>query len=168
MGKGLYFILHSALIAAMAVTAVAVCLNARENTSPEQPAPIETTAYVALETEAETPLAIEAESEETAEPQDIFLGEFLLTAYCGENYPHICNDGDSTHTATGTKPTAGRTIAVDPKIIPYGSKVVINGNTYIAEDCGGAIKGKRIDIFCPTHAEALEFGIQYANVTILK
>lgn len=170
MGKGLYFILHSALIAAMAVTAVAVCLNARENTIPEQSAPIETTAYVTLETEAEAPLVVETEAVETAAPesQDVFLGEFLLTAYCGENYPHICNDGDATHTATGTTPTAGRTIAVDPKVIPYGSKVVINGNTYIAEDCGGAIKGKRIDIFCPTHAEALEFGIQYADVTILK
>lgn len=89
-----------------------------------------------------------------------------LTAYCCENYPHICNNGDATNTATMTTPTPGRTIAVDPTVIPYGSEVVINGHTYIAEDCGGAVKGNRIDILFATHQEALEFGIQYADVEI--
>lgn len=96
------------------------------------------------------------------------LGVFTLTAYCGENYPHICNDGDSSQTATGTTPTEGRTIAVDPDVISYGSKVIINGHEYIAEDCGGAIQGKRIDIFFDSHKIALEFGIQEAEVYILK
>lgn len=41
----------------------------------------------------------------------------------------------------------GKTIAVDPSVIPYGSIIKINGNEYIAEDCGGAIKGNKIDIF---------------------
>lgn len=89
-----------------------------------------------------------------------------LTAYCGENYYHICNNGDATNTATMTTPTPGRTIAVDPTVIPYGSEVVINGHTYIAEDCGGAVKGNRIDVLFATHQEALEFGIQYADVEI--
>ena len=96
------------------------------------------------------------------------LGVYKLSAYCKQNYHHICNDGDSSTTATGTVPTAGRTIAVDPRVIPYGSKVVINGHTYIAEDCGGAIKGKRIDIVFNTHKEALAFGIQYAEVFIVE
>lgn len=91
---------------------------------------------------------------------------FKLTAYCIENYPHICNDGDATHTATGTVPTPGRTIAVDPKVIPYGSEVVIYGHTYIVEDCGGAIKGNCIDIVFETHEEALDFGVQYAEVEV--
>lgn len=97
----------------------------------------------------------------------ISLGKCKITAYCRENYPHICNNGDSSKTATGTTPTAGRTCAVDPKLIPYGSKIIINGHTYIAEDCGGAIKGKRIDICFNTHQEALNFGIRYADVYIL-
>lgn len=99
------------------------------------------------------------------EPKGRIL-ECRLSAYCTENYPHICNDGDATHTATGTVPTPGRTVAVDPTVIPYGSEVIINGHTYIAEDCGGAIKGNRIDIVFETHAEALEFGIQYAEVEV--
>ena len=98
------------------------------------------------------------------ETTTVSVGVCKLTGYCKENYPHICNDGDSTKTATGTTPTVGRTVAVDPKLIPYGSKVTINGHTYIAEDCGGAIKGNRVDILFATHQEALDFGIQYAKI----
>ena len=96
----------------------------------------------------------------------INLGIFKCTAYCGENYPHICNDGDASNTATGAKPEAGRTISVDPRLIPYGTKVIIDGRTYIAEDCGGSIKDKRVDIFFNTHQEALNFGIQYKEIYI--
>ena len=92
----------------------------------------------------------------------------VVSAYCKENYPHICNDGDSTYTATMTTPTAGRTIAVDPNIIPYGTRVEIEGvGVRIAEDCGGAIKGNRIDLLFDTHEEALEWGMQTRQVTIL-
>lgn len=91
---------------------------------------------------------------------------FVISAYCGENYPHICNNGDSSTTATGTTPTAGRTIAVDPNVIPYGSEVIIDGHSYIAEDCGGAIKGNRIDLFFSTHEEALSWGKKTKEVII--
>ena len=90
-----------------------------------------------------------------------------MTAYCNEMYPHICNDGVSTKTASGTVPTVGRTIAVDPRVIPYGTQVVIDGHTYIAEDCGGAIKGNKIDILFETHQEALDFGRQTKEIKIL-
>jgi 3D (Asp-Asp-Asp) domain-containing protein len=95
---------------------------------------------------------------------------FVVSAYCKENYPHICNDGDSTYTATGTIATSGRTVAVDPKFIPYGTKIEIEGTgVRIAEDCGGAIKGEnRIDLLVETHQEALEWGIQTRKVKILK
>lgn len=95
----------------------------------------------------------------------VSLGVCKVTAYCMENYPHICNDGDSTRTSTGATPTVGRTVAVDPSVIPYGTEIIINGHTYIAEDRGGAIKGKnRFDILFATHQEALDFGIQYVEV----
>lgn len=110
-------------------------------------------------------IVIKEESEvEEVVPENVSLGVCKLTAYCKENYPHICNNGSSNSTATGTVPTVGRTIAVDPSVIPYGSQVIINGHTYVAEDCGGAIKGNKIDILFETHKEALQFGVQYAEV----
>lgn len=94
------------------------------------------------------------------------LGEFKLTAYC--TCPKCCGAWADGITFTGTEATPGRTVAVDPSVIPLGSTVEINGVSYIAEDIGGAIKGKRIDVLFPSHQEALEFGVQYSNVSILK
>ena len=65
-----------------------------------------------------------------------------------------------------TKATANRTIAVDKTIIPYGTIVIINGNEYVAEDTGSAVKGNIIDIFFDDHEEALNFGVQYADVYV--
>ena len=123
-------------------------------------------------TEVEKPIieAVEIEEPiktEEAVSNEVSLGVCKLTAYCKENYPHICNNGDSNTTATGTVPTVGRTVAVDPSVIPYGSKVIIYGHTYIAEDCGGAVKGNKIDILFETHQEALRFGVQYAEVFVI-
>lgn len=83
--------------------------------------------------------------------------EVTATAYCP---CEMCCGKSDRITATGTVAKEGRTIAVDPAIIPYGTEVEINGVTYIAEDCGGAIDGYDIDIFFDSHEEALEFGIQ--------
>lgn len=71
-------------------------------------------------------------------------------------------------TSTQTWPEAGRTIAVDPRVIPYGSRVLINGHEYIAEDCGGAIKGNRIDIFMDTKAECDDWGIKPIQIEVLE
>ena len=89
------------------------------------------------------------------------LGEYILTAYCGCSK---CSGGWGSKTSTGTTCKAGRTIAVDPKVIPYGTKVIINKHEYTAEDCGGGIKGKHIDIYFDSHSEALQFGRQKAVV----
>lgn len=104
-----------------------------------------------------------AERIETS-PAFLDLGEFELTAYC--SCSECCGKWADGITATGTKATAGRTIAVDEDVIPYGYEVIINGHTYVAEDCGGAIIGKRIDIYFDSHSEALEFGRQTANVLL--
>ena len=100
---------------------------------------------------------------EIEEPKEINLGKFKLTAYC--SCKKCCGKTDGI-TATGTKAKAGRTIAVDKNVIPYGSKVMINDKEYVAEDCGGAIKDNHIDVFFNTHDEALNFGVQYASVYI--
>lgn len=91
------------------------------------------------------------------------LGTFTITAYC--SCEKCCGKTDGI-TSTGTKATAGRTIAVDPNVIPYGTEILINGHTYIAEDCGGAIKGNRIDVYFDTHNEAVVFGRQQTEVFI--
>ena len=85
------------------------------------------------------------------------LGNFVITAYCT---CRVCCGvySGGNRTASGTVPTSNRTIAVDTSVIPFGTKVVINGQVYVAEDRGGAIKGKRIDMFFMTHKEALRWG----------
>jgi len=89
---------------------------------------------------------------------------FEATAYTLED-----GNGDGL-TASMTVPQVGRTIAVDPAIIPYGSKVIVNGHTYVAEDCGGDIKGNRIDIYMGSgsdaYKEAMQFGRQWVEVQI--
>ena len=100
---------------------------------------------------------------EPEEPTLKSLGTFKLTAYCACS--RCCGKCDGI-TASGTIATAGRTIAVDPSKIPYGTEVVIYGHTYIAEDCGGAINGNKIDIFFNSHTEALNFGVRYAEVFV--
>lgn len=92
------------------------------------------------------------------------LGTFKITYYCCEKYPHICNAGPPYKTATGTTPTPKRTIAVDPNVIKLGTHVLIDGVEYIAEDTGGAINEKRIDICVKTHAEAISLGTTTAEV----
>lgn len=93
------------------------------------------------------------------------LGNFTITHYCCEKYPHICNAGPPYKTATGTTPHVGG-CAVDPKKIPLGSYIKINDVVYHAEDTGGAIKQNRIDIVVPTHKEALAKGKYTAEVFI--
>ena len=88
-----------------------------------------------------------------------------LTAYC----PCVkcCGKSDGI-TASGTQATAGRTVAVDTRLIPYGTEIFIDGKTYVAEDCGGKVKGYTIDVFFDYHEEALNFGRQTKTVKIYK
>lgn len=97
----------------------------------------------------------------------VYLGNFKLTAYCAETHPHICGEGAGV-TASGTIATPGRTIGVDPSIIPYGTEVYIEGIGWrIAEDTGGAIGGNHIDILVDTHENALSLGVNSGGVWML-
>lgn len=100
----------------------------------------------------------------TTQSESNSIGTFKLTAYC--SCKKCTTDGDGI-TASGTVATQGRTIAVDPDVIPYGTVVIINGREYVAEDSGGKwIQGNEIDIFFVNHEEAIAFGIQYAEIFI--
>ena len=94
------------------------------------------------------------------------LGTFRITHYCPCS---ICNGPYINGvTSTGALATTNHTIAVDPTQIPYGSKVVINGQVYVAEDCGGGIKHNCIDIYVATHEEGDAKGVYYTDVYLLQ
>lgn len=96
----------------------------------------------------------------------------LSVASCGKRPGHP----EYGVTKTGTRATAGRTVAVDPRVIPLGSTLYIkfpdeykylNGR-YIAEDTGGAVRGNIIDIFLGENEQETKiFGIQKVKVYIL-
>lgn len=76
-------------------------------------------------------------------------------------------------TSTGSRVHVG-TVAVDPRYIPYGTRMFImaRSGSYVygvseAEDCGGAIKGDRVDLYLPTYEECMEFGRRVCTVYYL-
>lgn len=88
--------------------------------------------------------------------------KFKTTFYCGCS---ICNgQWTGQPTKSGVYPQAGRTIAVDPNIIPLGTEVYIDGKKHIAEDTGSAIKGYIIDYYVDSHEEALKLGVKYKTL----
>lgn len=99
------------------------------------------------------------------------------TAYCpcelccgvwSEEHPSRKGTGYVQKTSSGTIPTEGRTIATDPSIIPCGTKVIIEGKEYIAEDTGSGVKGNHIDVFFESHEAALEWGVKTLEVTLIE
>lgn len=116
-------------------------------------------------------------TEPPTEPDDGLrsLGTFKLTAYCScqkccgsyaLNRPVDESGNEIVYGSIGVRLEAGVSIAVDPRVIPYGTQVVIDGHTYTAHDTGGNIKGSRIDVYFDDHQEAWDFGTQYAEVFI--
>lgn len=121
------------------------------------------------------PIEEEPTTETVEEPELICLGEFKVTAYC--TCPTCCGIWSQDHpsrigtdyiqkTASGTIPTADRTVAVDTSVIPFGTVLLIDGQEYIAEDTGNAVKGNSIDIYYATHEEAVNHGVQYKTIYI--
>lgn len=127
--------------------------RAAENKNPE------TTQVVENSVEIVENVKFEAETTEKPYTEK----EMIITAYCP---CEKCCGKNNGITASGTKAKQGRTVAVDPRYIPYGTEIIIDGQTYIAEDCGGAIKGDRIDLFFDSHSEAVSFGKQTKIVRI--
>lgn len=109
-----------------------------------------------------------------------YIGEFDTTFYCagfGDGCP-ICQTNGITSTGTVCSPLGNAlvTIAVDPRVIPYGTKLkILWGNNIIygiAEDTGGFAGGlypvKRIDICVANHEEALQYGIMELKLYIVE
>ena len=105
------------------------------------------------------PLTIELICEEPEGAAWQSIGECTITHYCG--CADCCGKSDCI-TATGTLAKMGRTVSVDPSIIPLGSEVLINGVVYVAEDTG--VRGKAVDIYIESHEQAEQMGTYSALV----
>ncbi len=97
----------------------------------------------------------------------IRTGQFVATGYSQ------FNEGCDEITATGSRVRPG-VVAVDPKVIPYGTRmfIVSNDGAYIyglstAEDCGGAIKNNRVDLYFETDPECFQFGVRDCTIYFL-
>lgn len=135
---------------------------------------VETQLIEEVETTIDT---IEETTEEVTEEPDEFisLGTFYLTAYCSCEKccgywatvrPKDEYGNEIVYTASGAIAQEGLTIAVDPTVIPYGTEVIIDDHVYIAQDCGGGIKGNRIDVYFNNHETACKFAVRNAEVFI--
>ena len=112
-------------------------------------------SYNKIITLNQTPIIIEKESN----IPHTYIGEFDITFYT-----HTGNK-----TSTGVYPQINRTIATDPKVIPYGSIIFVEGyGAFIAEDTGADIKNNRLDIFVDTRKEAIEKGRRKAKVYVIE
>ena len=110
------------------------------------------------------PAALGIEEERTV---DVSRGSGRAVYVSATGYSAF-DPGNSSRTATGTLVRHG-VIAVDPSVIPLGTRVFIPGyGAAVAEDIGGGIKGYRIDIAFETHAEALSFGRQDLEIFIME
>ncbi len=97
-----------------------------------------------------------------SDAKEMFVTATAYTAYC---------TGCSGTTAYGIDLRSNpnqKVIAVDPKVIPLGTKVWVEGyGEAIAGDTGGAIKGNKIDVFIPTYGSAMEWGVKKVKIKVL-
>lgn len=95
-----------------------------------------------------------------------YVGTFKVSAYCS---CRLCCQKSDGITASGAKVQEGRTIAADWSVLPVGTVIELEGlGQRIVQDRGGSIKGNKLDLFVNNHQDAINFGIQYLKVYIVK
>lgn len=127
-------------------------------TDPYEPVP---GAYDGLTKQEIKELAAEREAARLIDQQVSRGGQVMVmeaTAYTWTGY----------RTATGTWPIRG-TVAVDPEVIPMGTKLYVEGyGLAVAADTGGAIKGNIIDVYLPTESECWQWGRRQLEVRVME
>lgn len=95
-----------------------------------------------------------------------YVGTFKVSAYCA---CRACTGKIDGITASGAKVQEGVTIAADWSVLPKGTVIEVAGiGQRIVQDRGGSIKGNELDLFVNNHQDAINFGIQYLKVYIVK
>ena len=95
----------------------------------------------------------------------VSMGTCKVTYYCS---CEECSGEYGLLTSTGTHCEEGRTCAVDPDVIAYGTRVKIGDHVYVAEDCGTHVQGDHIDIYLDDHERTERLGVQYKKVYLVK
>lgn len=121
----------------------------------------------ALKAEREAEEKRKAEEEAKRKAEEAKRGRLVARMRC-TFYTGSADEGGSI-TALGTPVTPWYTVAVDPRVIPLGSKIRIEGfnGIFYCADTGGAIKGNIIDIAVGSKSEANRLGVQYHNVYLV-
>lgn len=160
----------AAIIIAEVLILAGLHINAHAGTYQELQAKYSNTVEVGI-----APGETEAQESVVKISEEIPLGSFKLTAYCGctkccgRNAKKGENGEWLAITRTGVRAQKNHTISVDPKVIPLGSKVRIGSIIYTAEDTGGKwVQGNHIDIYLGDHEAAKQFGCQRADVYLIK
>lgn len=94
-----------------------------------------------------------------------YISDCLVSHYCACKI--CCGKWADGKDYCGLPVVEGKTIAVDPKVIPLGSTVVVDGHEYIATDTG-AFTGNHVDIYVADHEQALHLGISYKTIYYIK
>lgn len=110
-------------------------------------------------------LPIWADARAQSDEKLISMGSFVITHYCS---CEECSGRWGTQTATGNHCEQGRTVAVDPDVIAYGTRILIDDNVYVAEDCGSLVKGDHIDIYVEDHELVEKLGKKVKKIWLIK
>lgn len=132
------------------------------NVQPKQPVNNAQPKQSAKTYQAKQPVKNVQPKQPVTQGRNLTVTATAYTAYCA---------GCSGKTATGQNLRANpnqKVIAVDPRVIPLGSRVYVEGyGEALAGDTGGGIKGNHIDVFIPSKQAAANWGVRTVNITIL-
>ena len=144
-------------------TAISVPKAPKEEAPKEETSKEKAPAQSTTQTSAPAPAKTSAPAESSQSGKGMTVSATAYTAFCA---------GCSGITATGLDLISNpnqKVIAVDPTVIPLGSKVWVEGyGEAIAGDTGGAIKGNKIDVFIPSKDKALQWGRKNITIKILE
>lgn len=148
--QGRFFGIMLAILVVISVAAMA-CI------SKNRPAIVEPIVSPATVINVPSPKPLELKPTQEKKIRKEFKGLFKASHYCLKGT-----------TASGKPVKEGVTVAVDPKVIPLGTKLYIEGyGTRIAQDTGGAIKGNKLDIYIPSYEECIRLGVPTVKVWII-
>ena len=154
--KKITMILGSALGVLLLFSVISYAKSLIQSQNPK-PASQEKVLEVAGQVPETAPEAVPAKTGEPTPPSPVQI--FSATAYSLRG-----------RTASGQSVTRGL-IAADPRVLPIGTRVRVEAGPwtgeYLVADTGGAIKGRKIDIWTPSSREAMQFGRRAVKLTVL-